>query len=176
MICIILGVGTIFGFYLYVKPELPDVATLKNVELQTPMQVFSADGQLISQFGEKRRIPLELKDIPPQMLNAFIATEDSRYYEHPGIDPVLDLLPPVLIFELEAGEFLFEGEEEVLDRRVSHRIVEVHLCEGLDLRELKDGLALGIGIHLAGADGLVLLDQAGNELLELGLGYHLIDH
>lgn len=52
------------------------------------MQVFSADGQLISQFGEKRRIPLELKDIPPQMLNAFIATEDSRYYEHPGIDPI----------------------------------------------------------------------------------------
>ncbi|MDX1302595.1 PBP1A family penicillin-binding protein [Photobacterium sp.] len=88
MICITLGVSTIFGFYFYVKPELPDVATLKNIELQTPMQVFSADGQLISQFGEKRRIPLELKDIPPQMLNAFIATEDSRYYEHPGIDPI----------------------------------------------------------------------------------------
>lgn len=88
LICIILGVGTIFGFYFYVKPELPDVATLKNVELQTPMQVFSADGQLISQFGEKRRIPLQLKDIPPQMLNAFIATEDSRYYDHPGIDPI----------------------------------------------------------------------------------------
>lgn len=88
MICIILGVGTIFGFYLYVKPELPDVATLKNVELQTPMQVFSADGKLISQFGEKRRIPLALDDIPPQMINAVIATEDSRYYDHPGIDPI----------------------------------------------------------------------------------------
>jgi penicillin-binding protein 1A len=88
IICITLGVSTIFGFYLYVKPELPDVATLKNVELQTPMQVFSADGELISQFGEKRRIPLALKDIPPQMINAFIATEDSRFYEHPGIDPI----------------------------------------------------------------------------------------
>ncbi|MCG7584670.1 PBP1A family penicillin-binding protein, partial [Photobacterium sp. OFAV2-7] len=88
MICTILGVGTIFGFYLYVKPELPDVATLKNVELQTPMQVFSADGKLISQFGEKRRIPLALDDIPPQMINAVIATEDSRYYDHPGIDPI----------------------------------------------------------------------------------------
>ncbi|WP_299016873.1 penicillin-binding protein 1A [uncultured Photobacterium sp.] len=88
MICIIFGVSTIFGFYLYVKPELPDVATLKNVELQTPMQVFSADGKLISQFGEKRRIPLALDDIPPQMINAIIATEDSRYYDHPGIDPI----------------------------------------------------------------------------------------
>ncbi|MGF1680979.1 penicillin-binding protein 1A [Photobacterium minamisatsumaniensis] len=88
MICIILGVSTIFGFYFYVKPELPDVATLKNVELQTPMQVFSSDGKLISQFGEKRRIPLSLDEIPPQMINAIIATEDSRYYAHPGIDPI----------------------------------------------------------------------------------------
>lgn len=88
IICITLGVSTIFGFYLYVKPELPDVATLKNVELQTPMQVFSADGKLISQFGEKRRIPLTLDEIPPQMIHAFIATEDSRYYDHPGIDPI----------------------------------------------------------------------------------------
>lgn len=88
LICIILGVTTIFGFYLYVKPELPDVATLKNVELQTPMQVFSADGKLISQFGEQRRIPLTLDEIPPQMINAILATEDSRYYDHPGIDPI----------------------------------------------------------------------------------------
>ncbi|AJR07268.1 penicillin-sensitive transpeptidase [Photobacterium gaetbulicola] len=88
IICIILGVTTIFGFYLYVKPELPDVATLKNVELQTPMQVFSADGKLISQFGEQRRIPLTLDEIPPQMINAVLATEDSRYYDHPGIDPI----------------------------------------------------------------------------------------
>ncbi|GHA44295.1 penicillin-binding protein 1A [Photobacterium aphoticum] len=52
------------------------------------MQVFSADGKLISQFGEKRRIPLPLNRIPPQMIHAIIATEDSRYYEHPGIDPI----------------------------------------------------------------------------------------
>ncbi|KJF81336.1 penicillin-binding protein 1A [Photobacterium angustum] len=88
LICIILGVGTIFGFYLYVKPDLPDVAKLKNVELQTPMQVYSEDGKLISQFGEKRRIPLTLDEIPLLMREAFIATEDSRFYEHPGVDPI----------------------------------------------------------------------------------------
>ena len=84
----VLGVGTIFGFYLYVKPDLPDVAELKNVELQTPMQVYSEDGKLIAQFGEKRRIPLTLDEIPPLMREAFIATEDSRFYEHPGVDPI----------------------------------------------------------------------------------------
>ncbi|MDW6002735.1 penicillin-binding protein 1A [Vibrio mangrovi] len=88
LICIVLGVSTIFGFYYYVKPELPDVATLRDVQLQTPMQVFSQDGKLIAQFGEKRRIPLKLSDIPPELIHAFLATEDSRFYEHYGFDPI----------------------------------------------------------------------------------------
>ena len=88
LICIALGVSTIFGFYYYVKPELPDVATLRDVQLQTPMQVYSKDGKLIAQFGEKRRIPLKLEDMPPELLEAVIATEDSRFYEHYGFDPI----------------------------------------------------------------------------------------
>ena len=86
--CILLGAGSIYGLYKYVEPQLPDVATLKDVRLQIPMQVYSADGELIAQYGEKRRIPLTLNQIPPVMVKAFIATEDSRFYEHHGVDPV----------------------------------------------------------------------------------------
>lgn len=86
--CILLGAASIFGLYKYIEPQLPDVATLKDVRLQTPMLVYSADGELIAQFGEKRRIPLSLQQIPPEMVHAFIATEDSRVYEHHGVDPV----------------------------------------------------------------------------------------
>ncbi|WP_369789502.1 peptidoglycan glycosyltransferase/peptidoglycan DD-transpeptidase MrcA [Rouxiella sp. WC2420] len=86
--CIVLGAASVFGLYKYIEPQLPDVATLKDVRLQTPMQVFSADGELIAQYGEKRRIPLKLNQIPPELVHAFIATEDSRFYEHHGIDPV----------------------------------------------------------------------------------------
>lgn len=86
--CIFLGAASIFGMYKYVEGELPDVATMKDIRLQTPMQVFSADGELIAQYGEKRRIPLPLTEIPPIMVKAFIATEDSRFYEHHGIDPI----------------------------------------------------------------------------------------
>lgn len=50
--------------------------------------MLSADGELIAQFGEKRRIPLKLGQIPPEMVHAFIATEDSRFYEHHGVDPI----------------------------------------------------------------------------------------
>lgn len=86
--CILLGAGSIYGLYKYIEPQLPDVATLKDVQLQIPMQVYSVDGELIAQYGEKRRIPLRLNQIPPEMVKAFIATEDSRFYEHHGIDPV----------------------------------------------------------------------------------------
>ena len=53
-----------FGLYKYIEPQLPDVATLKDVRLQIPMQVYSADGELIAQYGEKRRIPVTLQQIP----------------------------------------------------------------------------------------------------------------
>ncbi|MGG4609876.1 peptidoglycan glycosyltransferase/peptidoglycan DD-transpeptidase MrcA [Providencia sp. Me31A] len=86
--CIFLGTASIYGMYKYVEGELPDVATMKDIRLQIPMQVYSADNELIAQYGEKRRIPLPLSEIPPLMVKAFIATEDSRFYDHHGIDPI----------------------------------------------------------------------------------------
>ena len=86
--CGLLGIGSIAALYFYIKPGLPDVSTLKTVQLQTPMQVFSQDGKLISQFGEKRRIPITIDEVPPLMIKAFLATEDNRFYSHPGIDPI----------------------------------------------------------------------------------------
>ncbi len=88
LICIILGVSAIIGTYFYLKPQLPDVATLKDVKLQTPMKVYSSDNKLIAQFGNKRRAPLRLDQMPDELLQAIIATEDSRFYSHPGIDPI----------------------------------------------------------------------------------------
>lgn len=86
--CFIAGLSVIFGSYLYLKDDLPSVETLKDVRLQTPMRVFSQDGELISQFGEKRRIPLKINEIPPLLIQAVLATEDARFYEHPGIDVI----------------------------------------------------------------------------------------
>lgn len=61
---------------------------LKDVQLQTPMQVFTKDGLLINQFGEKRRIPVTINEIPQPLIDAFLATEDNRFYDHIGIDPI----------------------------------------------------------------------------------------
>ena len=61
---LLLGIGSIAAAYFYVLPDLPNVATLKTIQLQTPLRIYSSDGKLISQFGEKRRIPLKLEQIP----------------------------------------------------------------------------------------------------------------
>ena len=83
-----LGVVLVLGTYFYIKADLPSVDVLKDVRLQTPMRIYTQDGKLISQYGVKRRIPLILSDVPPKLIQAVIATEDSRFYDHPGIDPI----------------------------------------------------------------------------------------
>jgi penicillin-binding protein 1A len=70
------------------RKDLPSVALLKDIEWQTPMQIFSSDGKLISQFGEKKRIPLKLEQMPKHLINAILATEDDRFYLHFGVDPI----------------------------------------------------------------------------------------
>lgn len=88
IICTFLGLITLVSLYYYVKSDIPSVQVLKDVQLQTPMQVFTRDGLLINQFGEKRRIPVTIDEIPKPLLDAFLATEDTRFYQHIGIDPI----------------------------------------------------------------------------------------
>ncbi|WP_217543283.1 penicillin-binding protein 1A [Vibrio metschnikovii] len=148
LICIILGVTTIFGFYFYVKPDLPDVAELKDVRLQTPMQVFSEDGKLIAQFGEKRRIPLRLDEMPPELLEAVIATEDSRFYEHYGFDPIGITRAAVAVMasgsasqgastitQQLARNFFLSNEKKIM-RKIKEIFIAIHIEQLLSKEEI----------------------------------------
>jgi penicillin-binding protein 1A len=79
------GFGTL-GLYLYLNPRLPAIDSLKDVQLQVPLRVYSAEGLLIAEYGEMKRIPLEYSQFPPAMTQAVLAAEDSRFFEHPGVD------------------------------------------------------------------------------------------
>lgn len=85
---IFIGILALTGIYLSIRSSLPSVDSLRDLQWQTPMQIFSADGKLISQFGEKKRIPLTLEEMPQQLINAVLATEDDRFYLHFGVDPI----------------------------------------------------------------------------------------
>lgn len=82
----LLGVTALAGAYFYYAPKLPDVQALKEVRLQTPLRVFSADDKLISEFGEKRRTPIGFEQVPDNFVNALLAAEDRDFFSHIGID------------------------------------------------------------------------------------------
>ena len=79
--------GAAFGLlYISVSSKLPDVQTLRTIELQEPLYVYARDGRLIGLFGETRRYPVEIEKVPKRLKDAFIAIEDARFYEHGGVD------------------------------------------------------------------------------------------
>lgn len=86
---LVLVVGSILVFsslYLYISPQLPSIAGLRDVRLQVPLRIYSSDGALMGEFGNKRRSPKPLEEIPLLMRQAFLSAEDDRFYQHPGVD------------------------------------------------------------------------------------------
>ncbi|MFB0982158.1 MAG: penicillin-binding protein 1A [Alteromonadaceae bacterium] len=88
LILVLLACFSLTALYLSMRTELPNITSLKDMQWQTPMQIFSADKKLINQFGEKKRIPLTLNEFPQQLINAILASEDDRFYLHFGVDPI----------------------------------------------------------------------------------------
>src|SRR5690554_6375342 len=74
------------GLYLYLSPRLPPAPQLLEIKIQTPLRVYSKDNRLIAEFGEKRRAPITIEQVPTVQLQAFLTAEDSRFYEHFGVD------------------------------------------------------------------------------------------
>lgn len=72
--------------YFYFSPDQPDVDVLKDVQLQVPLRIFTRDGRLIAQFGDKRRLPVTWDELPEQLVQAYVSAEDDRFFEHPGVD------------------------------------------------------------------------------------------
>ncbi|KAB7624412.1 penicillin-binding protein 1A [Alkalilimnicola sp. S0819] len=82
----LLGLVGVGAAYLVLAPQLPSVESLRDVEYQVPLRVYTREGDLIAEFGEKKRTPLSYDELPPDLVNAFIAAEDERFFEHPGVD------------------------------------------------------------------------------------------
>lgn len=83
---ILLGAITLATAYWLIAPGLPDVDALKDVRLQVPLRILSADDKLIATFGETKRTPIHIEQVPEQLKQAFLAAEDADFYSHSGID------------------------------------------------------------------------------------------
>jgi penicillin-binding protein 1A len=102
LVVILLPIQISLGIYLYFAPEIPSSSEVASVELQVPLKIFTKDGKLIGEFGEIHRTKLRFEEIPDTFVKAFLAAEDSDYFNHTGVD--------ILSLVRAAYQFLREGE------------------------------------------------------------------
>lgn len=87
--CLFGGLGLVMittSAYLYLSPKLPPAEDYRNVRLVNPLRIYTSDNKLIAEFGEVRRDPIKYEEIPPLLIDALIASEDTRFYQHNGVD------------------------------------------------------------------------------------------
>ena len=82
----LLALVIVASVYFYYLPQIPSVSELRYTQLNLPLRVYSKDDQLIAEFGEYRRRPITYEQVPDDLRNAFISIEDSRFYDHNGVD------------------------------------------------------------------------------------------
>lgn len=81
----VIGAAGVGYLYYTIAPDLPDVQQLREVQLQMPLRIYTAEGDLIAEYGEKRREPIQISQVPDSLKNAIIAAEDQTFYSHPGV-------------------------------------------------------------------------------------------
>ncbi|MEM0910095.1 MAG: PBP1A family penicillin-binding protein, partial [Pseudomonadota bacterium] len=142
------AVVSVIGIYFYLKPDLPSVEVLQDVQLQTPMRIYTQDGQLISQYGEKRRVPLTYDEVPDELVQAIVATEDSRFYQHYGVDPIGVVRAAInLIVTGEKGQgastltmqvarSFFLDRRKMFSRKIKEIFIAMHMEEVLTKEQI----------------------------------------
>ena len=131
------GMATVIAAaWLYYAPQLPDIEAIRDISLQTPLRVYTRDGRLIGEFGEKRRIPVAYEDVPSELVLSFLAAEDDGFFDHPGVD-LFGLLRAFLEF-VRSGEFRSGGSTITMqvarnyfltrDRNITRKLKEILLA------------------------------------------------
>lgn len=136
------------GVALYLSPDLPDVDALRDLQLQTPLRIYSTDNRLIAEFGEMRRIPISYDQIPPDFINALLAAEDDNFLNHRGVDPmgllraVVELVQTGQIqtggstITMQVAKNYFLTSERVFSRKFNEILLALQIERSLDKREI----------------------------------------
>ncbi len=144
----ILGIAIVTAVYFYYLPQIPSVAELRNTQLNLPLRVYSKDDQLIAEFGEYRRRPITYDEVPDDLRNAFIAIEDSRFYDHKGIDfrgiarAIVSAFKSGRVTQgastitMQVARNFFLNNDRTLDRKLREAILALRIEDELDKEEI----------------------------------------
>ena len=126
----------VLGTFIFYKNELPNVMGADQSQLQLPLKIYTSDGVLIGEFGEKKRRPLKFEEIPEDLKNAFLSAEDDQFFIHRGISypSLVRAFSQYLIVGLDAtggGTISMQVVRNYLltrEKRVERKIKEIFLA------------------------------------------------
>ncbi len=130
-----------------IYPTLPEVKHLEEYRPKQPLQVFTKDGSLISEFGEERREYIPIKKVPQKMINAILAIEDRRFFEHPGID-MIGIARAALrnitgqssegasTITMQVARNFFLSSEKTLKRKINEVLLAIKIEKNLTKEEI----------------------------------------
>jgi len=173
-----------FGALLWsVLPQLPSAEVLREVHLQTPMRVYTADERLIAEFGEKRRRPVSIEDVPVLMKQAFLASEDDRFYSHPGVDWIAIARAAVELIRtrkktqggstitMQVARNFFLTREKTYERKIKEILLAIKIEQEMSKEEILELYLNKIFLgHRAYGIGAAAQVYYGSKLDELTLG------
>ena len=107
LICVVMSVFAAAGTYIYFSRDLPKISSLEDYQPSVVTTFYSEDDRKIAEFYKQRRIVVKLSEMPKHLIQAFVATEDARFYEHEGID--LYSIMRAFFKNLEAGTIVQGG-------------------------------------------------------------------
>lgn len=142
------GVIAIWLTVRHFQQDLPSVAAIRTVELGEPMRVLSAEGRLMAEFGTERRLAVRYEDIPPRVIQAFIAAEDERFMQHRGVDPVGLIRASVRLLQtgeraqggstitMQLARNVFLSSERTYTRKIREILLALQIEEELSKEEI----------------------------------------
>src|SRR5277367_5378303 len=182
-ILFLVGIGAVASVLWYFSNDLPDYSQLQNYEPPVMTRVHAADGSLLAEYANERRLYLPIQAIPKLVTSAFIAAEDKSFYSHPGID-IYGIGRAALVYiqnyggsrrpqgastitQQVAKNFLLTNEVSV-----TRKIKEALLALRIERAYSKDRILelylnqiyLGLGAYGVAAASLVYFDKSVNEL------------
>src|SRR5215813_12290542 len=182
-ILFLVGVGGVAGVIWHFSKDVPDYSQLQDYEPPVMTRVHAADGQLLAEYANERRLYIPVQAIPKRVLNAFVAAEDKNFYEHPGID-IGGIIRAGLAYVQNIGRNRrAQGASTITqqvaknflltrDRTFDRKIKEALLALKLERTYSKDRILelylneiyLGMGAYGVAAASLLYFDKSVHEL------------
>ncbi|MBF0262889.1 MAG: PBP1A family penicillin-binding protein, partial [Magnetococcales bacterium] len=180
----VLGIGAVWGVYLHYSEGLPTLNGLADYRPNLLTRVYARDYQLMGEFYIQRRLFIPRAEMPQRLIDAVLATEDSRFYQHPGID--MTGIARAVVTNLKAGGRMRQGASTITQqvartflltsiKSFERKVKEIILSFQIEKRFSKDEI---LELYLnqiymgAGAYGMGAAAHAyfGRDVSELSLG------